>query len=115
MIEYTKKVICEGEIIELEPWYVKRSDLLRALVEEYMELNEDQQNDCPVEIPISKAQLNISIEFMNLVDQQMQITKKEFKCGTEMASLFFSNYDEDTIVDLYHTCSFLGLQDLYKC
>merc|ERR1712232_388906 len=113
MTEYTKKVLCEGEAIELESWYVKRSDLLRALVEEEMELNEDQQNDDPVEIPISKSQLDISIDFMNLVDNQMQITKKDFKCGIEMANMFFSKFDEDTIVELYNTCNFLGLQDLY--
>ena len=45
----------------------------------------------------------------------MEITKEDFKCDTDMATLFCSVYDEDAIVDLYHTCNFLGLKDLYKC
>ena len=63
---YITKVLCEGDIYELQPWYVKRSDLLRALAEENMDLNV-QEDEEPIELEISKVQLEISIKFMEIV------------------------------------------------
>ena len=66
-------------------------------------------------LDIPKGNFQISLEFLDLATQQETLTGKSFDCNVLFATNFCEKYDEDTLVSLYETANYLGLDDLYKC
>lgn len=62
MVNYILTVVVEGQNIQLEQWYVKKSELLRSLIEEnYFSGNSD--NSEPIVLSMSYDLFKITEEF----------------------------------------------------
>jgi hypothetical protein len=66
-------------------------------------------------LDVPKRNFEISLEFLDRATHQETLSGQPFDCNVLFAQTFCEAYDEDTLVSLYETANYLGLNDLYKC
>ena len=114
MVNYIMSVLVEGQKIELEQWYVKKSELLRSLIEEIFYAGITDNSETIALDNVSTRLFKITQDFQKFLHDLESHRKGTLNWTIEIATGFCQKYDEDTLVELYQAANYLGLNDLYK-